>query len=104
MTSAAATGSKVTYTSANVDWEVFHRQFDEALRGVRAQLGRDYPLYIGGEAVTSSAPPFVHTSPIDRDVLLGRFASALPPEVSVRKRDAEIGRGNTWQRQTSSAL
>jgi len=81
MTSAAATGSKVTYTSANVDWEVFHRQFDEALRGVRAQLGRDYPLYIGGEAVTSSAPPLVHTSPIDRDVLLGRFASALPPEV-----------------------
>ena len=91
MTSAAATGSKVTYTSANVDWEAFHRQFDEALRGVRAQLGRDYPLYIGGEPVTSSAPPLVHTSPIDRDVLLGRFANALPPEV-----DRAVAAAHAW--------
>lgn len=77
----AARPSKITYTSANVDWEAFHRQFDEALRGVRAQLGRDYQLHIGGQAVTSSARPLVHSSPIDRDVILGRFASATPLEV-----------------------
>ena len=81
MTSTAAQASKVTYTSANVDWEVFHRQFAEALRGVRARLGRDYPLHIGGQAVTSSARPLVHSSPIDRDVILGQFASATPLEV-----------------------
>ena len=80
MTTAAAS-SKVTYTTADVDWETFHRQFDEALRRVRGQLERDYPLYIGGEAVTSSARPLVHVSPIDRDVILGRFASATPLEV-----------------------
>ena len=51
MTATASPQSKVTYTSANVDWELFHRQFDEALARVRAQLGRDHPLYIAGDAV-----------------------------------------------------
>src|SRR3989440_5029063 len=76
MTTTAATASKVTYTSANVDWDLFHRQFDEALAGVRGQLGRDYALYIGGEPITSSTAPIVDTSPIDREIVLGRFASA----------------------------
>src|SRR2546429_641483 len=76
MTTTAAPPSKVTYTTANVDWEAFHRQFDEALAGVRGQLGRDYALYIGGEPITSSAAPIVDTSPIDREIVLGRFASA----------------------------
>src|SRR3989440_1589227 len=76
MPTTAATASKVTYTSANVDWDLFHRQFDEALAGVRGQLGRDYALYIAGEPITSSAAPIVHPSPIDREIVLGRFASA----------------------------
>ncbi|HMC19236.1 MAG TPA: aldehyde dehydrogenase family protein, partial [Gemmatimonadales bacterium] len=76
MATTAAPPSKVTYTTANVDWEAFHRQFDEALAGVRGQLGRDYALYIGGEPITSSAAPIVDTSPIDREIVLGRFASA----------------------------
>ena len=76
-----ATPSKVTYTSANVDWEAFHRQFDEALGGVRGQLGRDHGLYIAGEAVTSAAAPIVATSPIDTGVVLGRFAAATAQHV-----------------------
>jgi len=56
MTATALTTSKITYTSANVDWEQFHRQFDEALGLVRGQLGREYPLYIGAEAVESASP------------------------------------------------
>ena len=81
MTATAPAQAKVTYTSANVDWEAFHRQFDEALAGVRARLGRDYPLYIGGEAVTSAARPIVDTSPIDTRVVLGRFAAATAAHV-----------------------
>ena len=76
MTTTATPPSKVTYTSANVDWEAFHRQFDAALGVVRGQLGRDYPLYIGGEPITSSAAPIVDTSPIDTESVLGRFATA----------------------------
>src|SRR6184192_2944191 len=81
MTPAAVTASKVTYTSANVDWEAFHRQFDEALAGVRGQLGRDHSLYITGEAVASPAAPIVDTSPIDTGVVLGRFAAATAQHV-----------------------
>src|SRR5690242_12749800 len=82
MTVAARAQSKVTYTSSNVDWDLFHRQFDEALALVRAQLGRDYPLYIGGAAVTSSAKPIVDTSPIDTRVVLGNFAAATAAHIN----------------------
>src|SRR2546426_1789840 len=69
MTATAPKQSKVTYTSANVDWDLFHRQFDDALARIRAQLGRDYPLYIGREAVPSGGPPIVDASPIDTGVM-----------------------------------
>src|SRR6059036_3179288 len=81
MTATAPNQSKVTYTSANVDWELFHRQFDDALARVRAQLGRDYPLYIGRDAVASGGPPIVDLSPIDTSTTLGRFATATSEQV-----------------------
>jgi len=81
MTATAPAQSKITYTSATVDWDAFHRQFDDALARVRAQLGREYPLYIAGEAVTSTAKPIVDTSPIDTSVVLGRFATATAAHV-----------------------
>src|SRR6266550_1077282 len=81
MTATVPTPSKITYTSANVDWGSFHRQFDDALMRVRAQLGRDYPLYIGGDAVSSGGPPIIDASPIDTSVTLGRFATGTPEQV-----------------------
>src|SRR5216117_3048708 len=81
MTTIAPAQSKITYTSASVDWELFHRQFDDALARVRGQLGGDYPLYIAGEAVPSPAPPIIDRSPIDTGVVLGRFTAATPPQV-----------------------
>jgi len=91
----AATPSKVTYTSANVDWELFHRQFDEALAGVRLQLGRDHAPYIAGEAVTSSGTAIVDTSPIDTSVVLGRFAVATAQHVE-RAVAAAKGAQKAW--------
>jgi 1-pyrroline-5-carboxylate dehydrogenase len=81
VTATAPAQSKITYTSANVDWELFHRQFDDALARVRSQLGREYPLFIGGEAVASDAKPIVDTSPIDTSVVLGNFATATAAHV-----------------------
>jgi len=81
MTTTAPSAAKVTYTSADVDWESFHRQFDEALARVRAQLGRNYPLQIGKEAIASGGPPLLVTSPIDTSVMLGRFATATSEQV-----------------------
>jgi len=81
MTTIAPAQSKITYTSASVDWELFHRQFDEALTHARGQLGREYPLYIAGEAVPSPAPAIIDRSPIDTAFVLGRFAAATPAQV-----------------------
>jgi len=81
MTATIPTTSKITYTTANVDWDAFHRQFDDALVRVRAQLGRDHPLYIGRDAVSSGGPPIVDLSPIDTSMILGRFATATPEQV-----------------------
>jgi len=81
MTATAPAQSKITYTSANVDWDAFHREFDDALAQVRSQLGRDYPLYIAGVAIESTAPPIVDTSPIDSALVLGNFATATAQHV-----------------------
>ena len=105
MTATAPAQSKITYTSANVDWELFHRQFDDALSSVRAQFGRDYPLYIAGETVPSSAKPIVDTSPIDTRIILGNFASATAAHVhqavtAARAAQAAWGRSNWRDRVT----
>ena len=81
MTTTAAPPSKVTYTSANVDWERFHHDFDAALGRLRAQLGRDHPFYIAGEAIATRAAPLIDTTPADTRVVLGRFAVAPPAYV-----------------------
>jgi 1-pyrroline-5-carboxylate dehydrogenase len=107
MTATAPTTSKITYTSANVDWEEFHRRFDDALARVRAQLGREYPLYIGGEPTPSAAPSIVATSPIDTSVVLGNFAAATPEHVhravTAAKR-AQRSWGRTAWRERVAAL
>ena len=89
--------SKITYTSANVDWDQFHRQFDEALAQVRARAGRDYPLYIGGAAVTSAAKPIVDTSPIDTRIVLGTFATATAAHVDRAVKAAQAAQ-SAWAR------
>jgi 1-pyrroline-5-carboxylate dehydrogenase len=107
MTTTTAAPSKITYTSANVDWEQFHRQFDEALARVRAQLGRDYPLYIGGEAAASATPPLADTSPIDTSLVLGRFASATAEHVQravAAAKRAQRGWGRMPWRERVAAL
>jgi len=73
--------TKITYTSTNVDLEVFHRDFDAALAGVRAAVGGEHPNMIGGEPVMTPGEPLVDVTPIDTSVVLGRFAAARPAEV-----------------------
>lgn len=98
MTTTAPSPSKITYTSANVDWEVFHHHFADALARVRAELGGDYPLFIAGAAVRSDAPPIVDTSPIDTTVVLGRFAAASAEHVDRAVAAARVAQSAWAQR------
>jgi len=88
---------KITYTTAAADLGEFHRHFDAALQRTRAAMGRDYPLYICGEAVAGAREPVVDVSPIDTTVVLGRFAGAAPAQVDravTAARDAQ----RSWRR------
>jgi 1-pyrroline-5-carboxylate dehydrogenase len=73
--------TKITYTSTNVDLELFHHDFDAALADVRAAAGGEHPNIIGGEPVMAPGAPLVDVTPIDTRVVLGRFAAARPAEV-----------------------
>jgi 1-pyrroline-5-carboxylate dehydrogenase len=93
---------KITYTSTNVDMEAFHRAFDAALTQVRAEAGTVHPLFINGKAVeVPGADPIVDVSPIDTNLVLGRFASAQVSHVDLAIRGAKQAQkawaGLPWQ-------
>lgn len=69
--------------------------FEAALAQVRSELGRDYPLVIGGERVSTDAH-VVSTSPNDLSVVVGRTASATI-EHAERALDAAWKAFDTWR-------
>ena len=82
MATTATAQFKITYTSANQDLTEFHKAFDAALADVKSRLGQEYLLYINGEPVVSKNPPILDLMPADTGVVLGKFASASPEQVS----------------------
>jgi 1-pyrroline-5-carboxylate dehydrogenase len=63
---------KITYATLSADNEELQSAFDTALERARAELGRTYPMIIGGEERLADAT-FEDRSPIDRDLVLARF-------------------------------
>lgn len=92
---------KITYTTTNVDLSAFHHYFDEALDKIRGQFDQIHPIYIADEAVTVDASPIVNTSPIDTELVLGRFQSATAAEidraVAAARGARKSWRGTPWQ-------
>ncbi len=86
---------KITYTTANVDLSAFHHYFDEALAKIRSECGQEYPIYANGEAIKVDSPQIVNVSPIDTDLVLGRFQGATPAEVD-RAVAAARGARKAW--------
>jgi 1-pyrroline-5-carboxylate dehydrogenase len=74
MTTGAA-AQKVTYaTTDKAVLEAIDRAFEEALPRVRAGLGKSWPMYINGEPrPVQEGREFEDRSPIDTDIVLGRF-------------------------------
>jgi 1-pyrroline-5-carboxylate dehydrogenase len=97
----SAAPTKITYTAVSADMSAFHAAFDAALAAVRQKAGAEHPLWIEGQAVTSSAPVIVDTSPIDTGLVLGRFQSADAEHVDLAvkaARRAQKAWGRTpWQ-------
>jgi 1-pyrroline-5-carboxylate dehydrogenase len=63
---------KITYATLSADNEELQASFDTAVERARADLGRSYPMIIGDEERTAPET-FEDRSPIDTDLVLGRF-------------------------------
>jgi 1-pyrroline-5-carboxylate dehydrogenase len=63
---------KITYATLSADNEELQSAFDSAVERARAELGRSYPMLIGGEQRTG-ATEFEDRSPIDATVVVSRF-------------------------------
>ncbi|MEM2203675.1 MAG: aldehyde dehydrogenase family protein [Sulfolobales archaeon] len=65
--------SKITYVTLIAD-ETIHPKYEEALARVEKDLlGKRYPMYIGGREIYSERGEFEKRSPIDIDIVVGRF-------------------------------
>ena len=85
--------AKITYTSASGDLNEFHHRFDVALEALRASTPARHPFYVAGEAVDHGGEALVDRSPIDTDLVLGRFAQATVADV-----DRAVAAARTAQR------
>ena len=66
-------GFKITYTTADpAGLEAFHQSYDKAIKEISTIFGKTYPHFIAGKEVQSKEE-FLDTSPIDRDLLIGKF-------------------------------
>jgi 1-pyrroline-5-carboxylate dehydrogenase len=71
---------KITYATLSADNEDLHRGFEVAVTEGKSRLGAHHRNYINGEW-RDGAETFEARSPIDRDMLLGTFATATTADV-----------------------
>ena len=72
---------RLTYATMFDPPRQLHEQFDAALAQVRANLGAEHPMLIGGADVRADGQ-YESRSPIDTDWLLGRFQDGTPDHVA----------------------
>jgi 1-pyrroline-5-carboxylate dehydrogenase len=79
---------KITYTTMGVEQaEAFNRRFEDALARAQAQLGKVYPAYVNGQAI-STGNTFEVRSPDDTRMVLGAFQECGPEYIDQAVRAA----------------
>jgi 1-pyrroline-5-carboxylate dehydrogenase len=71
---------KITYATLKADNEELHSGFEAAVERVRAGLGAHHRNVIDGQEVDGDGS-FEVRSPIDRDIVLGTFATGTAADV-----------------------
>ncbi len=74
-------GFRLTYATMFDPPALLHDRFEKALAGVKAGLGRDHPMWIGGKE-RSAADRFEDRSPINANWLLGTFPKGTAQDVA----------------------
>jgi len=73
------TEKKLTYVDIAAD-DTFHADYEKALDRIQPELGRSHPIIIDGSESFSS-PEFTVLSPIDQQIIVGKFQAATPVQV-----------------------
>jgi 1-pyrroline-5-carboxylate dehydrogenase len=71
---------KVTYATMSADNEELQSAYDDAVAKARGLMGKDHPFYVNGEA-RFTEEKYEEVSPIDTDIVIGRYSLAGPADV-----------------------
>jgi len=74
MTTESQPRLKITYATLRADNEQLHREYEAGLAEAKTQLGGHHPNVVDGRERSRDGEFTVH-SPIDRDIVLGHFAT-----------------------------
>jgi 1-pyrroline-5-carboxylate dehydrogenase len=92
---------KITYSTLSADNEELQSAFDAAVDKVRGELGRSYPMIIGGEE-RRGAQEFEDRSPIDTEIVVSRFPVGTRQDVrdavAAAQRSFPAWRDLGWQK------
>ena len=71
---------RITYATMSADNEELQAAYDAAAERARAELGKDYPVIVNGEERWRDEK-YEEPSPIDSDIIVGRFSQATTQDV-----------------------
>jgi 1-pyrroline-5-carboxylate dehydrogenase len=71
---------KITYATLRADNEQLHREYEAGLAEAKTRLGGHHPNFIDGKERAGDGESTVR-SPIDRDIILGHFATGTRKDV-----------------------
>jgi 1-pyrroline-5-carboxylate dehydrogenase len=96
----AQTRVRITYATMSADNEELHAAYDRGAEAVKSWLGQTHPFYVNGEA-REGAGYDEERSPVDRDILIGRFARATRRDakdaIAAAKASSPEWSGMPWQ-------
>ncbi len=87
---------RLTYSTMFDPPAVMHERFEAALARVRPSLGREHPMFVDGKPRTTPSG-FEVRSPIDTDLVIGRFQSGSAADVDAAVSAARHA-GRSWSR------
>ncbi len=71
---------RITYATLSADNEDLQRAYDDAAERMQGELGKEYPFVVNGEERWTEEK-YEEPSPIDSDIIIGRFSQAGEQDV-----------------------
>jgi 1-pyrroline-5-carboxylate dehydrogenase len=96
----AQTRFRITYATMSADNEELHAAYEKGIETAKSWLGQTHPFHVNGEA-REGAGQDEERSPVDRDILIGRFGRATRQDtkdaIAAAKAFSPEWSGAPWQ-------